>query len=47
MVKKGFGCLRGCQMREANVQMGEQTKVMANKLKNCLCNQRSKYQIKF
>ena len=47
MVKQGFGCLRGCQMREANVQTGEQTKVTANKPKNCLFNQCSKYQIKF
>ena len=47
MVKKGFGCLRGCQMRKANVQTGGQTKVMAHERKNCLCNQRSKYQIKF
>ena len=39
MVKQGFGCLRGCQMREANVQTGEQTKVTANKLKNCLFNE--------
>ena len=47
MVKQGFGCLRGCQMREANVQTGEQTTVTANQLKNCLFNQCSKYQIKF
>ena len=46
MVKKGFGCLRGCQMREANVQTGEQTKVTANELKKCLFNQRSTYQFK-
>ena len=47
MVKQGFGCLRGCQMREANVQTGEQTKVTANKLRNCLFNQCLKTQIKF
>ena len=47
MVKQGFGCLRGCQMREANVQTGEQTKVTANKLKNCVFNQCSDTQIKF
>ena len=33
MVKQGFGCLRGCQMLQANVQTGEQTKVTANKAK--------------
>ena len=40
MVKQGFGCLRGCQMREANVQTGEQTKVMwqINRKTACLIN---------
>ena len=47
MVKQGFGYLRRCQMREANVQTGEQTKVTANQLKNWLFDQCSKYQIKF